>query len=192
MEWDRFRHAVTSELARPSDLPPPGRPIIVFVGLIDQWVDLDLMADLAKRLPDAELVLPISLAELDARISAGIDNVHVLGRRPFSELPAYLQASDVALIPFQVNALTLAVNPIKLVWPPQRWCRSGMTFLPELLPFAGAAENDDVANDREEFINAVAHRLAHPFTRASACAFHQGRAYRAGWSATPCWTSSTA
>jgi hypothetical protein len=40
--------------------------------------------------------------------------VHLLGGRPYEQLPAYCRGFDVGLIPFRMNRLTRAVNPIKL------------------------------------------------------------------------------
>jgi glycosyltransferase involved in cell wall biosynthesis len=40
--------------------------------------------------------------------------VHFLGQKPYSELPAYCKAFDVALMPFKLNELTLNANPLKV------------------------------------------------------------------------------
>ena len=44
----------------------------------------------------------------------GLPNVHILGHRPYERLPEYLRGFDIALLPFVVNELTLAANPLKL------------------------------------------------------------------------------
>jgi hypothetical protein len=38
----------------------------------------------------------------------------VLGRKSYADLPRYAKAFDVALMPFAVNELTLAANPLKV------------------------------------------------------------------------------
>jgi hypothetical protein len=40
--------------------------------------------------------------------------MHFLGRKPYEVLPAFCRHLDMGLIPFKINALTHAVNPIKL------------------------------------------------------------------------------
>ena len=40
-------------------------------------------------------------------------NVHVLGTRAYTELPAYLKGCDVAVIPYRSNEYTESVFPIK-------------------------------------------------------------------------------
>jgi len=56
----------------------------------------------------------IGEARCDLGCLQGMSNVHVLGGRPYEELPAYCRGFDVGLIPFRMNRLTRAVNPIKL------------------------------------------------------------------------------
>jgi hypothetical protein len=51
----------------------------------------------------------------------GPGNLHFLGERPYTQLPAYLAAIDVLLIPFRLMELTHAVNPIKLY----EYCATG-------------------------------------------------------------------
>ena len=41
-------------------------------------------------------------------------NVHLLGRKPYADLPAYCAAFDVAILPFKQNEFTRYINPIKL------------------------------------------------------------------------------
>jgi len=110
------------------DLPGP---VLGFFGLIHDWVDLDLIEDLAKRRPNWSIVLigkaTVNVARFDA-----IDNVHLLGRRSYDDLPAYCKGFDVALIPFVVNELTIHVNPIKLREYLSAGCPVVSTPLPEV------------------------------------------------------------
>ena len=64
-------------------------------------------------------------------------NVHCLGFVPYAELPRYARYFDVGLIPFVLNRLTRAVNPVKLM----EYLALGLpvlaTRLPELETVAG-------------------------------------------------------
>jgi len=42
-------------------------------------------------------------------------NLHVLGARPYSQLPAYVQAFDVGIIPYIESPWTRTVDPLKLL-----------------------------------------------------------------------------
>jgi glycosyltransferase involved in cell wall biosynthesis len=87
--------------------------VIGFFGQIAHWVDLELMAGVAKRFPNASLVV-IGKATTDTSVLEALPNVHLLGRKPYSELPAYCKGFDVALMPFRINELTLNANPLKV------------------------------------------------------------------------------
>jgi glycosyltransferase involved in cell wall biosynthesis len=97
----------------PDDLRDIPRPIAGFVGLIDHWFDTQLMSAVAESMPDVSFVL-IGDVRIDPGRLAGLPNVHLLGRKPYAELPNFLASFDVGLIPFVRNQLTESVNPIKL------------------------------------------------------------------------------
>ncbi|MGH7592958.1 MAG: glycosyltransferase [Gemmatimonadales bacterium] len=164
VEWESFHRAVTEPLQRPADLPERARPIVGFVGMLDEWIDQDLVRQVALAHPQADVVM-IGAARVPIDTLAGIPNLHLLGRRPFRELPAYLAQCQVALIPFELSELTRAVNPIKL----REYLSAGVpvvtTALPELIPFRGHA-GVDVVSDRLAFVAAVGARLATPLDLA--------------------------
>lgn len=97
----------------PADVRTLPRPILGYMGVVSDYVDLGLIAAAARARPAWSFVL---LGEVRCDVSAvrGLPNVHILGPRPYTELPAYCAAFDVGLIPFLLNRLTRAVNPIKL------------------------------------------------------------------------------
>jgi glycosyltransferase involved in cell wall biosynthesis len=115
VDYRHFSRAVAEDLPEPADIAPLGRPRLGFFGLIRDWVDLDLLAEVASRRPGWHFVL---IGDADSNVNLGkyasIPNMHFLGRKPYADLPAYCRAFDVGLIPFKINELTLAVNPIKL------------------------------------------------------------------------------
>jgi glycosyltransferase involved in cell wall biosynthesis len=108
-----FGQAREESLPIPADLAALPRPIIGFYGLIESWIDLELLTFLARNKPDWSLVL-IGDSNVDPGELARLKNVHFLGRRRYDELPACNKAFDVAIIPFVLNELTRNVNPIKL------------------------------------------------------------------------------
>lgn len=114
VDFDHF--ATAAELpwdAVPDDLKPIRRPVFGYMGVTADYVDLALLARAAATRPDWSFVL---LGDVRCQTSplAGLPNVHLLGGRPYARLPAYCRGFDVGLIPFRMNRLTRAVNPIKL------------------------------------------------------------------------------
>ena len=143
---------------RPSDLPPG--PVIGFFGLLSEWLDYPMILALAKAYPEAQVVL-IGKADVDVDRLRGVANLHLLGPRPFRELPRYVAHFTVGLIPFVINELTLAVNPIKLREMLAAGCPVVSTALPEVVRFAGQS-GVRIAHSREEFIAQVGLELAQP------------------------------
>jgi glycosyltransferase involved in cell wall biosynthesis len=86
---------------------------IGFVGLVQDWIDTDLIAYMAQKKPGWNFVI-IGKVLVDVSNLKNLPNVYFLGRKPYEELPTYMKAFDVGIIPFKLNELTRNVNPIKL------------------------------------------------------------------------------
>ncbi len=80
-----------------------------------------------------------------------LPNVNFLERRPYGTLPGYCKKFDIAVLPFVVNELTLAANPLKVcadvLWPPGLPVVA--TPLPEVLRLGKLVH---VATTPEEFL----------------------------------------
>ncbi len=113
VSYEHFARACDDTVQIPQAMHGTRAPVFGFFGMIADWIDLDLIAELARRRPEWSFVL---LGQQSTSIDACADlsNVHLLGRVPFDALPGYCKAFDVGLIPFRINRLTLHVNPIKL------------------------------------------------------------------------------
>lgn len=89
------------------------RPIVGYYGALAEWVDLELVAAVARAHPEWSFVL---VGDVFVKDLAGLDalpNVTMTGRRPYAEMPKYLYHFDVCLIPFKLNDVTHAVDPVK-------------------------------------------------------------------------------
>jgi glycosyltransferase involved in cell wall biosynthesis/GT2 family glycosyltransferase len=99
-------------LPRPADLPPGDGPLLLYVGALwGSWFDWDLVRAAAAALPQARFVF---VGKYDGECPAPASNMHFVGLKPHRELPAYLAAADVCTIPFHVDEVTRAVNPLKV------------------------------------------------------------------------------
>jgi GT2 family glycosyltransferase/glycosyltransferase involved in cell wall biosynthesis len=106
--------ALFFERCRPNPRFSFDHPVIGYYGAIAEWIDLDLIAELADRHPEWNFVLA---GDVFVRTLSGLNrkpNVTFLGLRPFEEMPELLWHFDVCLIPFRLNAITDAVDPVKL------------------------------------------------------------------------------
>lgn len=113
VDYKHFAETQGPNLAIAAEIANLPQPVLGFWGLIEGWVDVELIAAIARARPDWSIVL-IGRFAADVSTLEELSNVHLLGRRPYVQLPAYAKGFNVGLIPFRVNGLTRAVNPIKL------------------------------------------------------------------------------
>ncbi len=126
-----FRKACHGETAIPDDMKSLPKPIVGFFGLIADWVDLNLIRFLATSRPQWTFVL-IGKVVTDLKAIEDLTNVRLIGQKPYSSLPAYAKAFDVALLPFVINDLTLAANPLKL----REYLAAGLPVVSSAIPEA--------------------------------------------------------
>jgi glycosyltransferase involved in cell wall biosynthesis len=116
---DHFAQARDRQAPVPPDLLAlPAGPRLGFVGAVSGYkLDLDLLASLAVHRPDAQIVLIGRVGEGDPSTDltglADQPNVHLLGARPYADLPAYLRGFDLALLPCALNPYTRSMFPMK-------------------------------------------------------------------------------
>ena len=151
VEFKHFNQAVTDKLPCPIELQNIPRPRMGFFGLIRDWVDIVLLAQIARKRKDWHFVI---IGDGDSTVDLSsyqtLSNMHFLGRKPYTELPAYCRHFDVGLIPFKVNDLTYAVNPIKL----REYLSAGLpvvsTPMPEVKLYEHLVEIADTVEDFEQ------------------------------------------
>ncbi|MBK7857065.1 MAG: glycosyltransferase [Archangiaceae bacterium] len=95
-----------------------------YCGVVDERVDLELVAELARLAPDWQLVMVGPLA-LDEASLPRAPNLHWLGDRPYDALPDYLSGWDVAMLPLRsgegstVPALLASGRPVVATRTPE-------------------------------------------------------------------------
>lgn len=152
VELERF----AGEVPAPVELEGVERPIVGYVGLIDDYLDFECITRTADALDRGTVVL-VGRANTDL---TGLRHprVKLLGPRPYETIPAYLATFDCCLIPFKINRLTVGVNPIKL----REYLAAGRpvvsTPLPEALRYGAAMT---IAENPASFAGAVIESL-HP------------------------------
>jgi hypothetical protein len=152
-----FARALDPALPVPADLARLPRPVIGFFGLVADWIDLPLVRRVADANPGASVVLVGKIATSTAAL-ADARNVHLLGPRPYAELPGYAKGFDVALTPFVVNALTLASSPLKA----REYVAAGLPNVCTDLPEVRLVPGCTVATTPELFVAEVGRALQRP------------------------------
>lgn len=112
IDFSHFAQAREFDDDPPDQLGIP-RPRFGYCGVIDERMDLDLLAIMSEMRPGWQFVMvgpvvKISEADLPHR-----PNIHFLGAKGYKELPAYLAGWDAAMLPFALNESTRFISPTK-------------------------------------------------------------------------------
>ena len=99
--------------AAPFDLADLPRPRVGFFGVIDERMDLDLVAALAALRPEWQFVMIGPVVKIDEAALPRAGNIHWLGLKSYAELPRYLAGLDAGLMPFAMNEATRFIPPTK-------------------------------------------------------------------------------
>jgi UDP-galactopyranose mutase len=104
--------------ARQSQPDPPDQhaiphPRLGFFGVIDERMDLDLLAGVADARPGWQLVIIGPVTKIEPEALPQRANIHYLGGKDYRELPRYLAGWNAALLPFAHNESTRFISPTK-------------------------------------------------------------------------------
>jgi glycosyltransferase involved in cell wall biosynthesis len=150
-DFEHFNSAVGLQVW-PSDVKSLKRPILGFIGAIWDWIDVDLICKLAELHPEYSVLL-VGPVYFGREKLLKHPNIYAVGHKQYKVLPRYLACMDVCLVPFKINRLTLASNPIKLY----EYLSAGKpvvsTALPEVCENASGLVY--IAKDEGDFIRKV-------------------------------------
>jgi UDP-galactopyranose mutase len=97
----------------PADQAGLARPRLGFYGVVDERMDLELLATLADARPEWSIVVIGPVVKISEDDLPRRSNLHYLGGKSYTELPDYLRGWDVALMPFGINDATRFISPTK-------------------------------------------------------------------------------
>jgi GT2 family glycosyltransferase len=124
------------------------RPAVGYYGAIADWFDLDLMAQVASARPDYDFILIGGVFDLDLSALEALPNVRLLGHQPYERMPEYLYHFDACIIPFKINAVTEATDPVKLY----EYLSAGKAVVSVALPeIVGCGHLVYIARSADEF-----------------------------------------
>ena len=137
------------EPADQEDLP---RPRVGFYGVIDERFDTELLDKAAEMRPDWSFVMVGPVVKIAPEDLPQRPNIHYLGGKTYSELPAYLSGWDVALMPFAMNESTQFISPTKT----PEYLAGGKpvvsTPIKDVVRHYGHLEGVKIASTPEEFV----------------------------------------
>ncbi|MGI8905541.1 MAG: hypothetical protein ACR2IE_03505 [Candidatus Sumerlaeaceae bacterium] len=148
LDFSHFAAAASEAMSTAADIATLPRPIFGYFGAVDERIDYELLSRLAQTGGSVVLVGPQITPAPDALPA----NVHLLGPRPYSELPSYLHGFDVCLLPFCQSPLVDHISPTKT----PEYLAGGKPVVSMMIPDVATAYGDvvKIANSAEEFVNA--------------------------------------
>ncbi len=157
VDFTHFSRALDPATKVPEEIADLPRPVIGFFGLVADWVDVDLMAEVAKHFSHGSLVV-LGKATTDVSVLESLPNAHLLGRKPYADLPAYCKGFDVALMPFRLNELTLNANPLKV----REYLAAGLPVVSTPIPEVEVLGQCRIADGAEATIREINAALEDP------------------------------
>ena len=141
--------------------------IVMYTGHLFQWKGGDILAGVAKLIPDATFVF-IGGMEYDLRNFrqefGNLSNVRILGHKPHKNIPAFLKAADVLVLPNSAeDKISSFTSPIKLF----EYMASGRPIVASGLPSISEILNNSNSllvrpDNVEELAEGIRHILAMP------------------------------
>jgi glycosyltransferase involved in cell wall biosynthesis len=128
------------------------RPVAGYVGVVDERIDLELLAGLAERLPDWDVKMVGPVFKIDEADLPRAANLHYPGMQPYDALPEVMGGFDVALMPFALNEATRSISPTKTL----EYLAAGLPVVSTRVPdvVAGYRGVVDLQDDADGFADA--------------------------------------
>ncbi|VVN39545.1 hypothetical protein PS662_05374 [Pseudomonas fluorescens] len=147
--------AARQALPEPADQAGIGGPRLGFFGVIDERFDIALVSELARRRPQWQIVLIGPVVKIDPAMLPRNSNIHYLGSKDYSQLPAYLAGWDVALMPFALNESTRFISPTKTPEYLAGGCPVVSSPIADVVRTYGDSGVVKIAASVDEFIDAI-------------------------------------
>jgi glycosyltransferase involved in cell wall biosynthesis len=158
VNFKHFRTALDAETKVPDEIAKLPRPILGYFGLMaDDWFDVDLMVSVAKRFSSGSIVL-LGKVTMDLSKLTALSNVHLLGRKPYEDLPAYCKGFDIGVLPVPISEVTLNANPLKV----REYLAAGLPVVSTAIPEVEVLNLCRIGRDAEGFSREIEAALADP------------------------------
>jgi len=143
----------------PIDQAGLGANRLGFFGVIDERIDLDLIAAVADQRPDWTVVMVGPVVKIEPEKLPQRPNISYLGPKTYDELPLYASGWDVALMPFAINAATRFISPTKT----PEYLAAGLpvvsTPITDVVRQYGTLQGVEIATTADQFVASCAKLL---------------------------------
>lgn len=152
VDLDNFEIAIKQNA--PPDINIIKSPRIGFAGSLDRRLDVKLISEIAMQRPAWSIVLigPNRLNSKSKQILEKFKNIFFLGPKSIKEIPVYLSALDICILPYFIDEFTKYIFPLKLF----EYFAAGKpiisTALPDLINYSDFVA---ICRESDEFINTI-------------------------------------
>jgi UDP-galactopyranose mutase len=112
VDAEHFSRAIDRDIAHPAQQHLDG-PRLGFFGVIDERLDLSLIAALADSHPEWQIAMVGPVVKIPESSLPQRPNIHYFGQQAYEQLPHFLAGWDVCLLPFALNDATRYISPTK-------------------------------------------------------------------------------
>ncbi len=141
-------------VAEPADQAAIPGPRLGFAGVIDERMDVEMLAAIADARPAWSLVVIGPVVKIAEDDLPRRDNIHYLGGRSYTALPDYMAGWDVALMPFAINEATRFISPTKTPEYLAAGCPVVSTPITDVVRHYGHLDAVEIADTPDAFIAA--------------------------------------
>jgi glycosyltransferase involved in cell wall biosynthesis len=153
-----------SSKTEPDDQSRLPRPRLGYAGVIDERMNLTLLAEVAAQRPQWQLVMLGPVVKIDASSLPQAPNIHYLGMKTYAELPDYLAGWDIGMLPFAINQSTRFISPTKTPEYLAAGLRVVSAPIRDVVTPYGDLGLVSIADGPGEFVSAAESLLASPIT----------------------------
>ncbi len=136
------------------ELEPVSDPLVVFWGVVDQRLNVEMLRRLSERLDGGTIALLGPPNNPDGALDA-LPGVRRVGPVPYDDLPAWARRASVLIMPYDDMPATRAIQPLKL----KEYLATGNPVVCSRLPAVTEWEDAcDVVDSADEFADRVVER----------------------------------
>ena len=160
MDCAHFGKARKPETRVPEDIAALARPVLGYIGVVDERMDYELLLKLADANPSRSIAMIGPVLKVEQNSLPVRRNIHWLGRRAYADLPACCKGFDACLMPFALNEATEYINPTKAL----EYMAAGKpvvsSAIPDVVRNFGSVVS--IARSHEEFVSLCRSALDRP------------------------------
>jgi UDP-galactopyranose mutase len=160
VDGKHYASACDPETKTPEWMDAIPSPRAAYIGVIDERLDYDLIAQMADAYPHIHFLMCGPVVKVDPAQLPQRPNLHYPGQQTYADLPRILKGSDICLMPFAQNDATRFISPTKTLEYMATHRPIVSTSIPDVVRFY--SDIVYLADTAEQFVQQIAAALDEP------------------------------